>query len=141
MACSVPSMREPAAVKRGGDGEEIVVAGGGLAGAAAACLLAQAGRSPLLIERETAPRHKVCGEFLSIEAQAYLAHLGIGLDELGASRIASVRLIHGRTMAEADLPFEARGISRKVLDEILLDRAASCGARLLRGDADRKSTR
>jgi menaquinone-9 beta-reductase len=120
-------------VRESGRSEEIVIVGGGLAGASAACILAQAGRPALLIEREAAPRHKVCGEFLSIEAQAYLAHLGIGLDDLGASRIGSVRLIHGRTMAEADLPFMARGVSRRVLDEVLLDRAASSGARLVRG--------
>lgn len=124
-------------MKPGGDGEEVVIVGGGLAGASAACLLAQAGRPALLIERETAPRHKVCGEFLSIEAQTYLARLGISLDDLGASRIASVRLIHGRTIAEAELPFTARGLSRKILDEVLLDRAASSGARLVRGPAVR----
>ncbi len=119
-------------------GEEIVIVGGGLAGASAACVLAQAGRPALLIERETAPRHKVCGEFLSIEAQTYLARLGVSLDDLGASRIASVRLIHGRTMAETPLPFTARGVCRKILDEVLLDRAIASGARLVRGPAVRK---
>ena len=116
------------------------VGAGGLAGCltsepvtSAACILAQAGRPALLIERETAPRHKVCGEFLSIEAQTYLARLGVSLDDLGASRIAAVRLVHGRTMAQADLPFIARGVSRRVLDEVLLGRAASSGARLVRG--------
>ena len=70
-----------------------MIVGGGLAGASAACVLAHAGRPPLLIERDPEPRHKVCGEFLSIEAQAYLAHLGIDLDRLGASRISRLRLI------------------------------------------------
>lgn len=137
MARAVSSLRESAPVKEGA-GEEIVIVGGGLAGASAACILAQAGRPALLIERETAPRHKVCGEFLSIEAQAYLARLGVSLDDLGASRIASVRLIHGRATAEAGLPFTARGVSRKILDEVLLDRAASSGARIVRGPAVRR---
>ncbi len=117
--------------------EEVVIVGGGLAGGAAACVLAQAGRSPLLIERESSPKHKVCGEFLSIEAQTYLAGLGIDLDSLGASHIASVRLISGRRAAEADLPFTARGVSRMNLDEALLHRASSHGARLVRGPAVR----
>jgi flavin-dependent dehydrogenase len=133
MARAVSSLREPAAVKESVHSEEIVIVGGGLAGASAACILAQAGRPALLIERETAPRHKVCGEFLSIEAQTYLAHLGISLDDLGASRIASVRLIHGLAMAEADLPFTARGLSRRTLDEVLLERAVSSGAGIVRG--------
>src|SRR3712207_9480650 len=103
--------------------EQIVIVGGGLAGASAACILARAGRPALLIERDPEPRHKVCGEFLSVEAQAYLAHLGIDLDYLGASRISLLRLVHGRDMAEADLPFVARGLSRKILDEALLQEA------------------
>ncbi|WP_230533631.1 NAD(P)/FAD-dependent oxidoreductase [Microvirga roseola] len=107
--------------------------GGGLAGAAAACTLAQASRPTLLIERDTAPRHKVCGEFLSIEAQTYLARLGLDLDGLGASHISSIRLINGRRAAEVDLPFTARGVSRMSLDEALLHRAESLGAKLIRG--------
>ena len=122
----------------GASTEEAVIVGGGLAGAATAGILAQAGRPNLLIERETAPAHKVCGEFLSIEAQAYLARLGVDLDELGASRIASVRLIHGRRSAEVDLPFTARGVSRMNLDEALLRRAASSGARVVRGPRVRR---
>jgi flavin-dependent dehydrogenase len=119
------------------EAEEAVIVGGGLAGAAAACALARAGRSPLLIERESSPKHKVCGEFLSIEAQAYLADLGIDLDSLDASHITSIRLISGERSAEADLPFVARGISRMNLDEALLHRASSHGARIVKGPAVR----
>ena len=74
-----------------GSKEDVVIVGGGPAGAAAACILAEAKRAVLLIERDAEPRHKVCGEFLSIEAQTYLAHLGIDLDALGASRISRLR--------------------------------------------------
>ncbi len=117
--------------------QEIVVIGGGLAGGSVACTLAQAGRPILLIERYPEPRHKVCGEFLSIEAQAYLAHLGIDLDSLGASRISILRLIHGRNTAEVDLPFVACGLSRKILDEALLQQASLAGTRIVRGTSVR----
>jgi menaquinone-9 beta-reductase len=113
--------------------EEVVIVGGGLAGASAACVLAKAGHPALLLERDSEPRHKVCGEFLSIEAQAYLTHLGIDLDDLGASRMSRLRLFHRGKRTEADLPFMARGLSRKVLDEALLQRAASLGSRVSRG--------
>jgi flavin-dependent dehydrogenase len=113
--------------------EDVVIVGGGLAGASAACILAKAGHPALLLERDPEPRHKVCGEFLSIEAQTYLSHLGIDLDALGASRISRLRLFHRRKRTEVDLPFMARGLSRKVLDEALLQRAASLGARVSRG--------
>lgn len=113
--------------------EEVVVVGGGLAGAAAAIQLARAGRSVQLIERNAEAHHKVCGEFLSSEAQTYLARLGIDLDALGASTITSARIICNQIVAKADLPFIARGLSRKRLDEALLTAAATRGARLDRG--------
>ena len=55
---------------------DALVLGGGLAGSGAAILLARAGRSVSLIERETGPHHNVCGEFLSIEARDHLEALG-----------------------------------------------------------------
>ncbi|MEE1657683.1 NAD(P)-binding protein [Microvirga sp. CF3062] len=113
--------------------EKIVIVGGGLAGASAACILGRQGHSALLLERDPEPRHKVCGEFLSVEAQTYLAHLGIDLDDLGASRISRLRLYHRGKQAEAELPFVARGLSRKVLDEALLRKVMSLGARVERG--------
>lgn len=114
-----------------------VILGGGPAGASAAIRLARAGLSPLVIERDAGPRHKVCGEFLSIEAQAVLAHLGLDLDALGASRMTRVRLVHGRRVAESALPFMARGLTRRTMDEALLAAAASAGARIERGVAVR----
>ncbi|MBM1172301.1 NAD(P)/FAD-dependent oxidoreductase [Microvirga arabica] len=113
--------------------EECVIVGGGLAGASAACVLGREGRSALLLERDLQLRHKTCGEFLSVEAQAYLAHLGIDLEGLGASRISRLRLYHREGQADAELPFLARGISRKVLDETLLQKAVAYGARVVRG--------
>ena len=86
-----------------------------------------------MLERDPQPRHAVCGEFLSIEAQAELVRLGIDLDRYGASRITTLRLVHGDVVAEADLPFIGRGLSRKVLDEALRGEAVRAGARLLRG--------
>jgi flavin-dependent dehydrogenase len=127
--------------------EEIVIVGGGLAGASAACILGREGRPALLLERDSEPRHKVCGEFLSIEAQVYLAHLGIDLDNLGASRISHLRLHHRGKQAEVALPFMARGLSRKVLDEALLGQSISHGTRVERGvsvrsiEADELGTR
>lgn len=115
----------------------IVIIGGGLAGSAAAIHLARAGHSPLLIERHSGPVHKVCGEFVSPGAVAELTALGVHFDHFGASRITRLRLIDGARIAEARLPFEARGLSRFRLDEALLQRASAAGAVLRRGVAVR----
>ena len=118
--------------------EDLVILGGGPAGASAACLLARAGCAPLLIERDQAPRHKICGEFLSIEAQTYLAALGLDPKALGGTPIRMVRLVHGSRAVEAPLPFEGIGLTRCTLDEALLSQAEQSGARILRGPVARE---
>ena len=110
-----------------------VVVGGGPAGAALATLLARSGREIVLVERDSGPSDKVCGEFLSREAASYLADLGVDLSALGAVPIAALRLAHGRRVTQAMLPFPAWSLSRRALDEALLSRALEAGANVIRG--------
>ncbi len=117
---------------------ETLVAGGGLAGAAAALGLVQAGREVTLIERETQPCHKICGEFLSAEAQDYLSQLGLDVAALGGAPISRLRMIRGSESVSADLPFPAIGLSRFKLDEALLRHAEISGVNLIRGHPIRK---
>lgn len=112
---------------------EIAIIGGGLAGCAAAITVARAGRKVVLVEREAAPHHKVCGEFLSQEALALLRSLGAEPAEFGAARLHSVRLAHGASVTEARLPFDAMSLTRRCLDEELLRLAESAGVTVLRG--------
>lgn len=113
--------------------DEVVIVGGGLAGGVAAAMLAQAGRRALLFEREAGSSHKICGEFLSAEAQQYLARIGLDLGALGGHVITRLRLVRGHSVAEAILPFRGLGLSRRVLDHALLEHAAACGAEVRRG--------
>ena len=112
----------------------VVVAGGGLAGAAAACLLARAGRPVVVVERQAQAVDKVCGEFISAEAQEYLGRIGIDLPRLGGHLISALRLVHGTASVACRLPFAGVGLSRRVLDEALLHRAAELGAEIRRGE-------
>jgi flavin-dependent dehydrogenase len=73
----------------------------------------------------------VCGDFLSAEALAIIEDLGVDLS--AASTITTVRLVHRHRVVAARLPFVARGLSRRMLDEALLQRARAAGATLLRG--------
>ncbi len=111
----------------------LVIAGGGLAGAAAACELARAGAKVVVLERSTEPSHKICGEFLSTEAQHYLGRLGVDPLALGGHLIDRVRLVRRADIVEAQLPFRGVGLSRFVLDEALLDHATAVGAEVRRG--------
>ena len=110
-----------------------VIVGGGLAGAAAATLLAQAGERPLLLEKSAGPHDKICGEFLSTEAQAHLAALGFDVARLGGAPIDRLRLVAGKRIVASRLPFKAIGITRRRLDEALLEHAAATGATVERG--------
>ena len=57
---------------------DALVIGGGPAGSTTAILLARAGWSVLLVERQEFPRPKVCGEFLSATNLSLLDRLGVG---------------------------------------------------------------
>jgi flavin-dependent dehydrogenase len=116
---------------------EALIAGGGVAGAAVACLL---GPRAVLIEREAQAHDKICGEFISHEAQSYLARLGIDPLALGASRIDAVRLVHAGRVACAALRFQGLSLSRRALDKAMLARAEQSGAELLRGHAVRSAS-
>jgi len=111
----------------------VLIIGGGLAGAAAAIWLARAGRAVVVIEREAQAHHKVCGEFLSREALNYLKLLGLDVARFGAVPIRSVRLAGRDGFSEANLPFPAQSLTRRRLDEELLQMAVDAGARVLRG--------
>ena len=110
--------------------EDVVILGGGVAGCAASIALAREGRRVALIEREPAPRHKVCGEFLSGEALEDLHALGINVASLGAVPIDYVRLAAARRAAEAPLPFPAASLTRRALDTALIAEAIGAGVRV-----------
>jgi flavin-dependent dehydrogenase len=108
-----------------------VIVGGGPAGAAAAITLARAGVRVTLIERSTEASDKVCGDFLGAEAIAMIE--GLGVHPPAAPTINAVRLVHRNRTITTHLPFSARGLSRRALDEALLRQARASGATVLRG--------
>jgi flavin-dependent dehydrogenase len=134
MAHGIPVLHQPDEMTK------ILVAGGGLAGSAVATALAQAGVGVTLVERETARVHKICGEFLSAEAQIYLRQLGFDIATLGGAVISRLRLIRGNEEITVTLPFQGLGLSRFTLDEALLNHAAASGAAVLRGHTIRGIT-
>lgn len=118
-----------------------LIIGGGPSGCAAAITLAQAGHRPTLLERTAEPNDKVCGDFLSLDTIQHARTLGVDPAGLGAAPIHRVRLIHRERLAEAELPFPALGLSRRVLDAALLDRAREAGALVQTGQTVRHVAR
>jgi len=112
---------------------DVVVIGAGLAGSGIAAALAQQGWDVLLIERDSFPRHKVCGEFLSPEAQASLHALGLyeAVAALDPCPVTNVRLVtQNGAVVEATLPGKAWGLSRYAMDGALATAAQMHGAEL-----------
>jgi flavin-dependent dehydrogenase len=106
---------------------------GGPAGAACAIELARNGRPVTVLEKTRLAHHKVCGEFLSVEAQALLAYLGLNIQALGATEIGTYSLASGSNFRAVHLPFRGAGLSRFSLDQALLQLATEAGAEVQRG--------
>ncbi|MFN2203876.1 MAG: NAD(P)/FAD-dependent oxidoreductase [Caldilineaceae bacterium] len=115
---------------------DVAIAGAGPAGSAAAAALAQLGWSVLLVEQDTLPRHKVCGEFLSPEAQGSLQRLGLigAVDALGPTPLHSAEIsAPGGQFIQLELPGTAMGVSRFALDNALASAAQEYGVTLWTG--------
>jgi len=111
--------------------EDVAIIGAGPAGSTLAALLAARGVGVAVYDRDTFPRDKLCGEFLSYDALPVLAPLGV-LDEIdlaGAPRIDRCRLVGTKRTYEFAFPHPARGVSRLYLDDLLLRTAQQRGAR------------
>jgi flavin-dependent dehydrogenase len=119
---------------------EVVIIGAGPAGSTAAILLARAGWSVALIERQDFPRRKVCGECIAASNLPLLQSLGIGaaLQGRAGAPLRQVALMRGERQIVADLPAAAdrehpwgRALGRATLDALLLEQARLAGAHVL----------
>jgi len=100
--------------------KELGIIGGGLAGLIAAIHLLKQGFSVTLFEKNSFPKHKVCGEFISNEVWEYLKLLDIDIESLKPTKINRTTLStqDGKTI-NSRLPLGGFGISRYTLDNYL----------------------
>jgi flavin-dependent dehydrogenase len=112
---------------------DVAIIGAGPAGSTLASLLAARGRSVALIDRDVFPRDKLCGEFLSYDALPLVEQLGVDVATHGAPSIDHCRLVGSRRIYAFDFPKPARGVSRLLLDDLLLRAAIARGALAMQG--------
>jgi flavin-dependent dehydrogenase len=102
-------------------------------------LLARAGWSTVVLEKQTFPRAKVCGEYLSATNWPLLEQLGLAelLESRAGPSVRRVGLMAGSYALVAELPTQkangaswGRALSRAKLDTWLLGKAAEAGAQV-----------
>lgn len=105
---------------------QIVILGGGLAGLTSAIHLSKMGCKVIVVEKNSYPKHKVCGEYISNEVLPYFAWLNINIEQLKPTHISTLQFSSesGRTI-ETQLPLGGFGISRYTLDHALYKKALS----------------
>jgi hypothetical protein len=99
--------------------------------------LARGGMPALLVERGAEGHDTVCGGFVSADALRLLRQAGIDTGTLGGHPVGRMRFLVGERALETALPFPAIGLSRRRLDEALIDAARGAGARIEFGRAAR----
>lgn len=105
---------------------EVLIIGGGLAGLTSAIHLTKMSCKVIVIEKNSYPKHKVCGEYISNEVLPYFKWLNFNIEELKPTHITTLQFSSesGRTI-ETKLPLGGFGISRYTLDRALYLKALS----------------
>lgn len=111
---------------------QIAIIGGGLAGLTAAIHMSKHGKSVILFEKNTYPKHKVCGEFISNEVLPYFKQLGLDISALNPTSVdkTTISISSGKSIS-AYLPLGGFGISRYQLDNYLYQKAIELGCKII----------
>ncbi len=114
---------------------DVAIIGGGLAGLSLSIQLAKAGCRVVLLEKETYPFHRVCGEYISLESWNFLESLGYPLSNMDLPLIKKlvVSSPDGNCIKQS-LPLGGFGISRYKIDLGLAQLARVNGVHLLEGE-------
>lgn len=112
----------------------VTIRGGGLAGLALGIALRARDIPVTIHERDSYPRHKVCGEFITGLPAAVVDDLGIADVLAPALRHKTTTWFRGdATVGQFSLPEPALGVSRYYLDAALWRKATGLGCTVLTG--------
>ncbi|MBL7913227.1 MAG: NAD(P)/FAD-dependent oxidoreductase [Bacteroidia bacterium] len=107
---------------------DVAIIGGGIAGLALANDIKDRGYSVVVIEKGNYPRHKVCGEYISMESHNYLQNICPALKQLNLPAITNFKITTGNSKAfNTPLGLGGFGVSRYLLEELLFEEAKKRG--------------
>ena len=111
---------------------EVVIIGGGLAGLISGIHLSKIGRQVTVIEKNSYPKHKVCGEYISNEVLSYFEYLDLHIEQLHPTEILNLEFstADGKNL-QTKLPLGGFGISRFTLDHYLYSKALEYGCHFI----------
>lgn len=107
---------------------DVAIIGGGIAGLALSIDLKKRGYLVSVVEKGNYPRHKVCGEYISMESHTYLQTICPALSALHLPVIQNFKLTSGNHKEfTTALDLGGFGISRYLLEEMLFKEAEKQG--------------
>jgi menaquinone-9 beta-reductase len=110
---------------------KVLILGGGMAGLVSSIVLARAGIECALFERKQYPFQRVCGEYLSAEAEPFLRSLDLFPDSLEPPRISRFMFTSVSGKAQVmPLDLGGFGISRFSFDDYLFKKALGAGVKI-----------
>jgi flavin-dependent dehydrogenase len=113
---------------------DVFVIGGGPAGLAAAIAARRRGFDVTVADALVPPIDKACGEGIMPDGVQAARSLGLQLETVEARRFRGIRFCEGGASVEAAFPTGfGLGLRRTTLHQMMVDRAAEAGVRLLWG--------
>jgi len=113
---------------------DVFVIGGGPAGLAAAIAARRGGFSVTVADTSVPPIDKACGEGIMPDGIAAAASLGLDLETSGAQHFRGIRFCADDHHVEAAFPHGyGLGLRRTALHQLMVDRAADAGVRMVWG--------
>lgn len=113
---------------------DVVIVGAGPAGATAAIYLARNGHKVLLLDKESFPRDKVCGDGLIPDSLRCIDRMGLLSEVKKRGRIISDLTYYSPSRVRIDVKSEMITIKRFYLDNIIVQEAIKSGAVLFQSD-------
>lgn len=111
---------------------DIAIIGGGLSGLISSILLRKSGLDVVLLEKNTYPFHRVCGEYISNEVIPFLEEHDLYPADLAPASIDKLIIssTNGRSF-KSDLELGGFGISRYRYDHWLMTQAQQLGVKVM----------